>query len=201
MKTILLGSICLLMLAALAVLAAPEPERAEGAATRPQPGPPSIDLIRERAELIALETDLSCVVNAGLTGYTGDVRALVIAHGHATFAVDLTEPKWQLVDHDNKTATLSLPPPQPGRVALDHDHTEVWSIDRRGLWFILPRDCREGEVVIHALRSAAQTMHATAKSDANLHAQARRHAGDVIAGLYADLGWAVEVAWREAAGE
>ena len=138
MKTILLGTICLLMLAALAVLAAPEVDRAEGAATTPRPGPPSIDLIRERAELIALETDLSCVVNAGLAGYTGDVRAIVIAHGHATFAVDLTEAKWQSVDPDNKVATLTLPPPQPRRIALDHDHTEVWSIDRRGLWFLLP---------------------------------------------------------------
>jgi len=201
MKTILLGSICLLMLAALAVLAAPELDRTERAGSSPRPGPPSIDLIRERAELIALETDLSCVVNAGLTGYTGDVRALVIAHGHATFAADLTEPKWQSVDHDNKTATLSLPPPRPRRVAIDHDRSEVWSIDRRGLWFILPRDCREGEVVIHALRSAEQTMHDTAKSDTNLHAQARRHADEVIAGLYADLGWIVEVAWRDPAGE
>ena len=76
--------------------------------------------------------------------------------------------------HGTQVATLRLPPPQPRRIALDHDRTEVWSIDRRGLWFLLPRDCREGEVVMNALRSAEQTMHATAKSDANLHAQPTR---------------------------
>ena len=92
------------------------------------------------AELVTLRVPVSTVTTTELIGYTGSIRCIVIVKGEVELGVDLEQVRLEDVDTVSRTATLVLPMPTVHAARLDLDRTHIYSIDRCGLWLLLPSD-------------------------------------------------------------
>jgi hypothetical protein len=186
-KTILLLMTGTVVLCLLATMPRGMPMRSTSA--------PTVELIRDALELSVIEADVSTIVTTRLAGYTGDVRCLLIAQGTARIGVDLDRAMLEQVDPDSRQLVVRLPVPTVLGVEVDHQASQLYSVDRSGLWSVLPFAVREGDVIAAAWSQAERALQDTAqRPELTRRAQDRTEA--VLRGSADALGWSVSVIWE-----
>lgn len=158
-------------------------------------GPPSLQAIRAKADLIVLEVERSCEVSASLQGKTGGVKATVHAVGQLRLGPDLSRARVVSMDHEHRVVKMMLPAVRCLDVSLDAEKTRVVSVTRFGLWQGLPFSVREDDVIERAMRSAPKQLEAQAINPM-LMTLAKQHTQAVLDDLFHSAGWQVQVVWE-----
>ena len=146
------------------------------------------------SELVTLRVPVSTVLTTELAGYTGSARCIVIVNGEVELGVDLEQARFEDVNPEARTATLFLPEPKVCRASLDHERAAVYSLDREGLWGLLPSDEPDRELVNRAMREA-QTCIKTAAQNTQLAKQARQQAERLVHRAFTRVGWRIKIVW------
>jgi len=157
----------------------------------------TIEKIQPLASLVTLQVPLSDVLVCDMEGYTGSLRLILIVRGEVEIAVDLQKARFVRLDQQAKRAVLLLPAPTARRPRLDHRRTQIYRIDREGLWQILPGQAGEAELVNRCIRKAQERL-AAAASQPEWIRQARGRTETVLRGFFEALGWQIEVRWKDA---
>lgn len=158
--------------------------------------PPSIDRIRELAELTVLEVDASEIVRTHISGHTGGTSVVVLVHGTLTYAVSLDEARYLQVDQEQRRLVMALPQPKVRRVAIDPQRSRMLSCKRSGLWQVAVGPAHEDEAIALALAIGQNRLRdATSRDD--LVERARFHAESVLGQFVSEMGWSLNVRWDE----
>lgn len=158
--------------------------------------PPSIDRIRELAELTVTEMQFSKVAEGSIRGHTGGVTVIALIHGAATLAVDLEQARFLHVDQDKKHLVLALPRPSVRGVAIDHHRTRVLSCERYGLWRLAVGSALEEHALAESL-VIGQDMLKDAALREDHTSRARSHAQGSLSRFVAALGWTMDIRWQD----
>jgi hypothetical protein len=150
--------------------------------------------ITELAELVTLRVPVSTVVTTEIAGYTGSISCVIVVNGEVELGVDLEQARFEDIDPEARNATLVLPEPKTRAARLDHIRTHVYSVDRHGLWVLLPSD-EPGRRIVNMGMNEAQNAVEAAARDAGLIGQARQRAEQVLRGALKTIGWAVDLSW------
>ena len=151
--------------------------------------------ITELAELVTLRVPVSTVITTEIVGYTGSVSCAIVVHGEVELGVDLEQARFEDVDPEARTAILVLLEPKTRAARLDHARTHVYSLDRHGLWVMLPSDEPGRRVVNRGMTEAQATLEQTAR-DPVLIQKAQEQAEQVLRGGFGVLGWRVSLTWH-----
>lgn len=144
--------------------------------------------ITELAEMVMLRVPVSTVITTEIAGYTGSVSCVIVVNGEVELGVDLEQARFEVIDPETRTATLVLPEPKSRAARLDHARTHVYSLDRHGLWLLLPSD-EPGRRIVNLGMTEAQNAVEAAARDAGLIGQARQRAEKVLRGAFEAIGW------------
>jgi len=158
---------------------------------------PTVEQVRELAELVTLRVDVADVQTTAVAGYLGGLRVALIVRGDVTLGVDLAAARFEAVDGAARTAVLVLPAVRAAGPRVDHDRTRVVAVTDEGLWAVVPGDGgARGRAVGQAYAEAQRTVAAVA-ADPALSDRARWQAERVVAAFFRAAGWAVRVRWEE----
>lgn len=163
-----------------------------------QGGPPTVEQFRSLAELAVTELHVRDVHAEHLEGYLGSTSVVLIIRGRARLGSDLQQAQVLEIDHDKRHLVVELTRPTVLEAVLDHELTEVYAVDRRGVWRLLPTAAGEAALVEQALRTAQRRVRQSAEQPERLQ-QATRQAEQVVSQLTESIGWRIEVRWRDAA--
>ncbi len=158
------------------------------------PVPPALEQFRRLNHLVTIQAPISTVYRKTVAGYTGSLEIIVLVRGEVELSVNLDDATFDAIDEQARTAVLKLPEPVPRRPRLDHRATQVFKIQRTGLWSMLPVNATDARTVTAAL-SEAQAALQTCARDPSLVAEARCRAQENLSRFTASLGWTVEVRW------
>lgn len=115
--------------------------------------------IHELQELVVLRIPVSRVQASRVTGYTGAVGCVLLVNGEIEISTDLSQARFENINTENKTATLILPEPSVHRVRLDHERTSVFTVQRDGLWQLVPSDEPTRRLVNQAMAKAQRSLN------------------------------------------
>lgn len=158
------------------------------------PTAPLLRAIRDVAELSVLEADVEAIVTGAVDGRTGGVSCVVIARGTARIGTDLTLAEVHGGD-GGVACWITLEEPRVLGVSLDPGRTEVYALDRWGLWRVLPMATHEDEAVRRALEAAGPALRGAAERD-DLVQRGRERVEEVVAEAAGSLGLQIEVDWE-----
>ncbi len=196
MKFIVIAS-CVILIVLIAAMLDDQPSAAPVEIT----SAPSVEHIQHLASLVTANVHVTDALMIKMTGRTGQLRAAVIVHGDAMISIDLTQARIEQIDHQAKTATITLPQPHVAHARLDHDRTRIFSIEATGLWSMMPTDVGRAELIDRAMREAQHAVHRAA-SDPNIIEQSRTRAENLICTFFDDsMTWSVTVDWIDAIDE
>lgn len=170
-------------------------------ASDPEPAPqqppshPTIEQIRQLAELVVLRISVNDIQTTTLSGYIGGIDLILIVHGEVQVACDLEKARFVSMDQRNKRVVLALPNPTITAPTLDHFRTKVYRISRTGMWRILPGPAGETQVVNMAMEHAQRILIDTVDLE-TLSVQAKTHTSTVLSEFFNSIGWHLEIAWR-----
>jgi hypothetical protein len=156
---------------------------------------PTIEQIQQLTELVTQRVEVSDVVETGIRGRTGGVKAALIVHGDVLVTVDLQQARIVSRDDTSRTLLLELPAPMATSPRVDHQRTKIYQITSTGLWLLVPTNDAAAAVTDRAF-GQAQDAVAHAGADAKALEKARSHAEEVIAAFCRDVGWTVQIRWR-----
>jgi len=156
---------------------------------------PILDRIHTLSSLTTLRVEVADAMTMELRGRTGGISAVLVVHGEATLAVDLSQAKFQAVNKSDQRAILVLPQPRVQSVKLDHQRTKLIGMSTNGLWLIVPGgDDADTAISDLAYRRGEEIVAATT-ADRELAWQAREQAELVIQSFIQPLRWTVEIEW------
>ena len=158
--------------------------------------PPSIESIRELADLVVLEVQASEVVSAEVRGHTGGTSVIVLVHGDVMLGIDLEQAHFTDVDEDSRHLVLALPAPTVRRVAIDHHASRTIHSGRDGLWRLAIGPAKEEQAIANAFMLGTQRLKEVAVGE-DLTRRAKQHAGVVLGGFTDETGWTLEIRWDE----
>lgn len=176
-------------------LSAPVTQPAAAAVASTHTGP-TVEQVRELAELVTLRVDVADVQTTTVTGHVGGLQVALVVKGDFTLGVDLTAARFAAVDETGRTAVLVLPAPRAASPRVDHDRTRVVAMTDEGLWAVVPGDGGARGRVIDLSYAEAQRTVATMADDPALIERARRRAELVITAFFRAMGWTVRVNWQ-----
>ena len=159
-----------------------------------EPAPPTLEQVRELAQLVTLRVPISQIRSESLRGYLGGHTLTLAAHGDVLIGTDLEQAQFEQIDHGNKTLVLILPKPKALYARLDHEQTRVVAMNRHGLWVIAFGDAGGRVLTNRAMRNAQRQLDKIG-SDRNLIGRAQRRAEQILQGLFIRTGWKVTVRW------
>ena len=162
------------------------------------PLPLMVQRVRQLASLATVEATVVDVHVTRLRGRAGAVRVVLLVKGDVRLVCDVDRARFDVLDPVAKTAVVVLPPPVASRPRVDHEASRVYSIDREGLWRIVPGSTGEPQVLTAALREA-QCLVADAVDQEDLCAAARRRAEALVERFCGAVGWSVRVEWDQPA--
>ncbi len=156
---------------------------------------PSIEQIQQLASLAVLRVPVADVKIYQMEGYTGGIEAILVVKGDVEIATDLSAGRFETIDPEQRHAVLLLTIPAPRRPRVDHEHTQLYRIDRSGLW-VLPGGGAETDLVNRAM-SHAQRLVGKAGTTPAILDQARERTTDVITKFFGAIGWTVDIRWQQ----
>ncbi|MGA2442077.1 MAG: DUF4230 domain-containing protein [Tepidisphaeraceae bacterium] len=173
-----------------------------GAMTTDRPAPlrtvdvgPILDRIHTLSSLTTLRVEVADAITMELRGKTGGISAVLVVHGEATLAVDLSQAKFQALDESDRRAILVLPPPRVQSVKLDHQKTKLIGLSTNGLWLIVPGGDEADATLSDLTYRRGEELVATAAADPELAELAREQAERVIQSFVQPLHWTIEIQW------
>lgn len=158
--------------------------------------PPSIEAIRELADLVVLEVQASEVVSAEVRGHTGGTAVIVLVYGDVMLGIDLEQAHFTEVDQGNRRLVLALPAPTVRRVAIDHHASRTIHSGRDGLWHLAIGPAKEDQAIANAFMLGTERLKEVAVGE-DLTQRAKRHAEAVLGGFTDEMGWTLEIRWNE----
>lgn len=159
---------------------------------------PTIEQVERLASLVVLRVPVADIETCELHGHLGSVRAVLVVRGDVEIATDLRSARFVSIDTEHKRAMLVLPAPQARRPRLDHEQTELWTIDWSGVWTVLPGRGKEKDLVNEAMERAQHVVEQAGRQPIFL-TMAREQAEQILGGFYEILGWQVQVRWQDRA--
>jgi hypothetical protein len=156
-----------------------------------------VEQVQALSSLVTQRVEVAEACETTLAGYTGSIRAVLLARGDVLLAVDLSGATFEAVDPAAHTAVIALPSPQASSPRLDHDRTRMLAMTESGLWAITPGDNRTSAAVIEQAYREAQEAVARVGADPDLLVRARRQAETVLGAFFSATGWKVGVRWIE----
>jgi hypothetical protein len=161
-----------------------------------QPPGPTIQQIRQLSQLVTAKVTIADARETTLSGYLGDVKAVLVVRGDALLGPDLSQARIVSSDATNKTIVIELPRPRVISYRLDHTATHLASLSHDGMWVIVPGDAGRTAVLNRAYAEAEQAVaEEAAKPD--VIDKAAEHAEQAIASFFATGGWRVSIRWRD----
>jgi len=157
-------------------------------------GPPTLQQVRELAQLVTLRVPISQIHCESLRGYLGGNTLTLAAHGDVLISTDLEQAQFEHIDHTNKTVVLILPKPRTMRARLDHERTRVVALNRHGLWVVAFGDAGGWVLTNRAMKNAQRQLDKIS-SDRILIVRAQQRAEQILQGLFIRTGWKVTVLW------
>jgi hypothetical protein len=161
----------------------------------PEPPPPSIERVRELADLVTLRVEVTDIHEARIDGYTGGVSVQLLVCGEVEVGCDLMRARLEEVDPRRACAVLVLPDPHVRSARLDHTRTKIARLERNGLWRIVPTDAGERALVERAIREAQASL-TLAASERELVARGREHTGRLVGEFARSLNWELRIVWN-----
>ncbi len=156
--------------------------------------PPTLEQVREMAQLVTLRVPISQIRSESLRGYLGGHTLTLAAHGDVLIGTDLEQIQFEHIDHGNKTVVLVLPNPKALYARLNHEQTRIVGLNRHGLWVVAFGDAG-GRVLTNRAMKNAQRQLDKISSDRNLIMRAQQRAEQILQGLFIRTGWKVTVRW------
>ncbi len=150
--------------------------------------------IETLADLVTLRIPVSKVQNTHIGGYVGGVDCILLINGDVEISTDIKHARWENVNTEARTATLVLHEPDVRRVRLDHEQTSVYTINRKGLWLLLPSAEPARQIVNRAMTEAQRCME-SAGEDTDLVERSKRQTEQVLEKFFNAIDWQVEVNW------
>ncbi len=158
---------------------------------------PTIERVRELAELTTLRVDVADAFVTELRGRTGGTTAVLVVRGEVVVGVDLAGARFESVDAQGRIAVLVLPQPRVQFARLDHERTRLVGVWAGGLWRIVPGGTDADAAAVNAAYREAQRAVAGAADDSQLAERARRQAEVVLRAFFGALAWDVQVRWAD----
>ncbi|MCE9552607.1 MAG: DUF4230 domain-containing protein [Planctomycetes bacterium] len=147
----------------------------------------------ERLERLShLATTRVYVVDV-LVGQGEGCRGAWLIKGDALVGVNLSQARIVEMTETTKQATILLPPPEVLQPRVDHERTKTWEV-RRMVW--LPWNADADRLRDEVMRQAQQLVAHAAGSDENLQ-QAKLSAATIVTAFYEEVGWQVQVGWKD----
>ena len=158
---------------------------------------PTIEQIQQLASLTVLHVPVADVRVYQLQGYTGGIQAALVVKGDVEISTDLMAARLETVDPDHRQAFVVLPAPAVLAWPRARDQrTQIYKIDRSGLWQMMPGEAGERDLINRALQDA-QRMIGEVGGQPDLIDQARSRTKEVLIGFFRVLGWQVEIRWLD----
>lgn len=161
---------------------------------------PTIEQIKMLSELVTLHVPISDIQKSTVQGYTGSAEVTLIVKGDVDISSDLSKAQIVSIDHPNKQMCISLPEPRAYRPRLDHQKTQIHSMNRSGLWKVSMDNEIEQKLVTEAMKNAQQILQEVA-SKPELIESAKERASSVIHGLVNSMGYDLKVEWISPANQ
>jgi hypothetical protein len=156
---------------------------------------PTLQQIQMLAQLTTLRLDVADVQVTHLEGKLGGMSVALVLRAQIDIATDLTAARLENVDPVNRTATLILPMPTAMPPRIDHERSQLFAFDTRGLWQINPQNTTYARLVNQCYRAAEQAIANMAASDP-ITGNAKQQAEAVIRAFCNTLGWEVVIQWH-----
>ncbi len=150
--------------------------------------------IETLADLVTLRIPVSKVQSTHIGGYVGGVDCILLINGDVEISTDIKQARWENVNTEARTATLILNEPDVRRVRLDHEQTSVYTINRKGLWLLLPSAEPARQIVNRAMTEAQRCMESVGE-DKELTVQSKQQTEKVLGQFFNAIDWHVEVSW------
>ena len=150
--------------------------------------------IETLADLVTLRVPVSKVQSTHIGGYVGGIDCILLINGDVEISVDLKQARWENVNTEARTATLILNEPDVRRVRLDHEQTSVYTINRKGLWLLLPSAEPARQIVNRAMTEAQKCMESVGE-DTELVERSKQQTEKVLEQFFKAINWRVEVRW------
>jgi len=155
---------------------------------------PTIQQIRQLAELVTANVTIADVRETNLSGHLGGVHALLIVRGDVLLGPDLSKAKILSCDQAERLIMIELPRPKVISYRLDHSCTKLVSLSHDGLWVVVPGDAGRTAVLNRAYAEAEQSVAAAAVKPSTI-GDASHHAEQALAVFFAMAGWKVQIEW------
>ena len=123
---------------------------------------PSIERMSELSQLLTLRIDVADVLVTRIDGITGGVQVAMLVKGDVALGIDLSQGRFDQVDHAHCTAVLILPPPQTSCARVDHNRSRLFALTSDGLWVITP-GTRDYLAVVDKAMAQAQDLNRGAR--------------------------------------
>ena len=159
------------------------------------PGP-TIQQIQGLSELVAAKVTIADARETTLSGYLGDVKALLVVRGDALLGPDLSQARIVSCDNSTKVMVVELPRPRLISSRLDHSATRVVSLSHDGLWVIVPGDAGRTAVLNRAYAEAEKAVAEAAVTPETVN-EAAEHARHALSAFFGTGGWNVQVRWSD----
>jgi hypothetical protein len=160
------------------------------------PGP-SIQQIQGLSELVTAKVTIADARETTLSGYLGDVKALLVVRGDALLGPDLSQARIVSCDNSTKVMVIELPRPRLISSRLDHSATRLVSLSHDGLWVIVPGDAGRTAVLNRAYAEAEKAVAEAAVTPETI-SEAAEHARQALGAFFGTGGWDVQVRWVDA---
>ncbi|MFY9554498.1 MAG: DUF4230 domain-containing protein [Blastocatellia bacterium] len=146
-----------------------------------------VERVQKVAKLVSSETTLRDVIIYEDTWYGSTKRSLVVVTGKILAGINLDAGNSVQVDEAAKRITITLP--QPGILGIEITELKTYD-EQRGLWNPFNASDRD------ALFQRAREQLEKASRELNLTETARQSARELLEGMFASSGYAVDVLYQ-----
>jgi hypothetical protein len=155
---------------------------------------PTIQQIQGLSNLVTAKVTIADARETTLSGYLGDVKALLVVRGDALLGPDLSQARIISCDDARKVMVIELPRPRLISSRLDHSATRLVSLTHDGLWVIVPGDAGRTAVLNRAYAEAEKAVAEAAMTPETIN-EAAEHARRTLAAFLGPGGWDVKIRW------
>jgi hypothetical protein len=155
---------------------------------------PSVEQVHKLSSLVTMKVEVADAQVTSVQGQTGGMRVALLVRGDFLIGVDLSQARFEQVDHLKRTVVLVLPQPRAASPRLNHERTKVFEVTSHGLWLLVPGDAGRAKA-LELAHAEAQRLVAEAATSASVTGRARSQAESVLGSFFDAAGWTISVRW------